>query len=128
MSILGAVVRVKPENLPATLGQLAALPGVDIALNPGDGRVVIVMEDTAGTADAPEVRSAAAILTEIACWPDVLSTSLVYEYSGPDAPPLVTDDMSDYRAWRGNPASGPRKDFLSIDKPAQQANTTETLI
>jgi nitrate reductase NapAB chaperone NapD len=128
MSILGAVVRVHPAKLSATVADLARLPGVDIALNPGDGRIVIVMEDTTSTGDAPEVRSAAATLTEIACWPDVLSTSLVYEYSGPDAPPLVTDDMSDYRAWRGNPASSPQKDFLSIDKPAQQANSTETLI
>lgn len=131
MSILGAVVRVHPAKLSATLANLARLPGVDIALNPGDGRIVIVMEDTtsAGDApDAPENRSAAGMLNEIACWPDVLSTSLVYEYSGPDAPPLVTDDMSDYRAWRGKPAGNPQTDFLSIDKPAQHATSTEKLI
>jgi hypothetical protein len=45
-----------------------------------DGRVVIVIEDSAGS-------TAAATLGAIALWPEVLNTSLVYEYSGPDSPP-----------------------------------------
>jgi nitrate reductase NapAB chaperone NapD len=44
-----------------------------------DGRLVIVIEDSAGS-------SAAATLGAIALWPEVLNTSLVYEYSGPDSP------------------------------------------
>ena len=32
----------------------------------------------------------------------VLNTSLVYEYSGPDAPASATGEVSDYRAWRGS--------------------------
>jgi nitrate reductase NapAB chaperone NapD len=124
MSILGAVVRVRPEHLPSVAPRLAALRGVDISLNPGDGRLVLVMEDVVDERDADGVTSAAATLTAIASWPDVLSTSLVYEYSGPDAPPLVTDDMSDFRAWRGNPASSPT---LSTDKSVQ-VNHTEIIV
>lgn len=103
MSILGAVLRTHPQHLPAVLTRLGALPGVDVALNPGDGRLVLVMEDTAD----PEGQTftAAAMLADMAMWPDVLSTSLVYEYSGPDAPALGEGDMSDYRRWRGKPGN-----------------------
>ncbi len=99
MSILGAVVRVKPEDLDEVVPRLSALPGVDVALNPGDGRVVLVMEDVeiAGTR-----HDAAAALAAIALWPGVLNTSLVYEYSGPDAPAASGAAVNDYRAWRGS--------------------------
>lgn len=99
MSILGAVVRVRPQHLEAVVPRLTARPGLDLALNPGDGRLVLVLEDAErdGT-----VHSAAATLAEIALWPEVLGTSLVYEYSGPDAPPAGSGAVEDYRAWRGS--------------------------
>ena len=99
MSILGAVVRVRPEHLGAVVPRLSALPGADLALNPGDGRLVLVIEDaeTGGV-----LHSAAATLASIAMWPEVLNTSLVYEYSGPDAPPAGDAAVADYRAWRGS--------------------------
>lgn len=99
MSILGAVVRVRPENLADVAPRLDALPGVDLALNPGDGRMVVVIEDVqVGTS----VHAAAATLAALALWPEVLSTSLVYEYSGPDAPAPEGPAGTDYRAWRGS--------------------------
>lgn len=99
MSILGAVVRVRPQHLDIVVPRASALPGVDLALNPGDGRLVMVLEDAEvdGT-----VHSAAATLAAIALWPEVLNTSLVYEYSGPDAPSAGTGAVEDYRAWRGS--------------------------
>ncbi|MFT3663473.1 MAG: chaperone NapD [Piscinibacter sp.] len=99
MSILGAIVRTRPRDLDAVLARAGVLPGVDIALNPGDGRLVLVLEDAEldGTA-----ASAAATLASIALWPEVLDTSLVYEYSGPDAPPAGGAAVEDYRAWRGS--------------------------
>lgn len=99
MSILGAVVRVKPEQLAEVLPRLQALPGVDVPVNPGDGRVVLVLEDVEidGTR-----HDAAATLAAIALWPGVLNTSLVYEYSGPDAPAASGAAVNDYRAWRGS--------------------------
>ncbi len=99
MSILGAVVRVRPQHLDAVLPRAAALPGVDVALNPGDGRLVMVLEDAEVEG---VVHSAAATLAAIALWPEVLGTSLVYEYSGPDAPPAGSGAVEDYRAWRGS--------------------------
>lgn len=43
--ILGAVVRIRPEHLEAVVPRLSTLPGADLALNPGDGRLVMVFED-----------------------------------------------------------------------------------
>lgn len=79
MSVLGVVLRIRPEHLAQVIDQLKGMAGVDISQNPGDGRVVLVMEDSLEA-------SAAAQLGAIALWPEVLGTSLVYEYSGPDAP------------------------------------------
>lgn len=100
MSILGAVVRVRPEHLSEVAPRLGALPGVDLALNPGDGRLVAVIEDAAGPDG--QTLSAAGTLAAIAQWPEVLNTSLVYEYSGPDSPAPDSAKDGDYRAWRGS--------------------------
>lgn len=114
MAILGAVVRTHPQHLTTVLDRLTSLPGVDISLNPGDGRLVLVMEDVE---QADGVHSAAATLTDIAMWPNVLSTSLVYEYSGPDAPPLIAENISEFRAWRGTPG----RPLPVSDKPMPQS-------
>jgi nitrate reductase NapAB chaperone NapD len=101
MSILGALVRLKPADLPAVSTRIAALPGVDVAADPGDGRLVLVIEDA--QVDG-QLRGAGATLAGIAAMPDVLNTSLVYEYSGDEAPDTVTD----YRDWRGTLARAGR--------------------
>jgi hypothetical protein len=59
-----------------------------------DGRSVLVIEDT------PE-RAAAATMAEIALWPEVLNTSLVYEYSG-EGSPAPNEAPNDYTAWRSS--------------------------
>lgn len=104
MSILGVIVRSRPGDVDAVESRLRALAGVDVADIAGrrDGRLVVVIEDSAET-------SAAATLGAIATWSDVLNTSLVYEYSGPDSP--APDDLRDYRDWRNSlsprrPATG----------------------
>ena len=101
MSILGAVVRTRPAQLPDVLARLQRMPGVDVALNPGDGRLVLVIEDAA---IAHAVQEAANTLEQIAQWREVLNTSLVYEYSGPDVP-ATTTGVSGYRDWRGGGAA-----------------------
>jgi len=95
MSILGAVVRVRPEHLAELVPRIQALPGTDLALNPGDGRLVLVLEDAVQSGVA---HAAAATLAAVATWPEVLNTSLVYEYSGPDSPP--PDGVEGYVDWR----------------------------
>lgn len=92
MSILGVVVRSQPVHIDALRHALRDCPGADIALDPGDGRLILVVEDTAG-------QTAAAALGVISGWPTVLNTSLVYEYSGPDAPD-AGEGVSDYTDWR----------------------------
>lgn len=95
MSILGALVRTSLATLPDVSARLAGMPGVDLALNPGDGRLVVVLEDL------PEATATAAQhLAAITAWPEVLSTSLVYEYSGPDAPAPAGSEDTNYRSWR----------------------------
>jgi nitrate reductase NapAB chaperone NapD len=101
MSILGVIVRARPDDLAGLKPRLAALAGVELAEvdagarpAPEDGRLVLVIEDAAD-------RAAAATLGEIALWPEVLNTSLVYEYSGPDSP-APEAAVADYRAWRGS--------------------------
>lgn len=100
MSILGVVVRARAEAVADVAQRLAGRPGVEVALNPGDGRLVVVMEDVDG-ADGDQ--SAARTLADVATWPGVLGTSLVWEYSGPDAPAPEGSQMADFRAWRGRP-------------------------
>jgi len=103
MNILGAVVRTRMNDLDAVVNRMGSLAGVDVALNPGDGRLVAVLED-ACTADGLPV-SAAGQLAQIALWPEVLSTSLVYEYSGtpadaPDAQPVAGPVLQGAADWR----------------------------
>jgi nitrate reductase NapD len=103
MPILGVIVRTRPGDTVAVRERLAQQAGVDVALDPQDGRLVLVIEDSAGS-------SAAAVLGEITTWPAVLNTSLVYEYSGPDAPSRP-DEVTHYRAWRdGLDARAPSRD------------------
>lgn len=92
MSVLGVVLRTRASDVEAVLQRLSQVAGVDIAHNPGDGRLVLVMEDH-------EQGSAAAQLGVLALWPEVLGTSLVYEYSGPDAPPPDTH-LEPSQGWR----------------------------
>ena len=93
MSILGVIVRSHPDTVAAIDQRLRGLPGVDVADRAGvpDGRLVIVIEDS-------DTTTAAATLGAIALWPEVLNTSLVYEYSGPDSPP--PDGVEAYVDWR----------------------------
>lgn len=92
MPILGAIVRTTPPAVAAVRERLAARAGVDISLDLGDGRLILVIEDSAQAA-------AAASLAEIAGWPEVLNTSLVYEYCGPDAPGAQAE-FTAYADWR----------------------------
>ena len=103
MSILGVVVRVRLADVAAIEQALRALPGVDIAerADAADGRIVIVIEDCAE-------RAAAVTMGEIAIWPQVLNTSLVYEYSGPDAPTSAAA-VEQYTDWRSSLAELARR-------------------
>lgn len=69
------IVRARAAEREAVANRIRALPGADLAVDSGDGRMVVVIEDAAA-------RSAAETLADIALWPGVLNTSLVYEHSG----------------------------------------------
>lgn len=97
MSILGTVVRIRPADVDEVIAELVNWPGLDIALNSGDGRLVIILEDAAHT-------TAAQSMAAIALLPKVLNTSLVYEYSGPDVIPADAPASADvnFQSWRAN--------------------------
>ena len=94
MSILGCVLRIKVDKLPYMITILTGTEGVDVAMNPGDGRLVLILEDTQTT-------GAAQTFAAISLFPEVLSASLVYEYSGPDVVSInADDDNTRYQSWR----------------------------
>ena len=93
MSVLGVVVRVSPAHREAVSQRLARTPGVDLGPDPGDGRLIAVIESTADT-------PAAAIMADIAQWPAVHNLSLVFEQSDPDAAEQPAE--FDFRAWRSS--------------------------
>lgn len=95
MSILGVIVRTRLCDRAGVAQALQQLPGLELAESlhaSSDGRLVVVIEDTPGG-------SAAASMAAIALWPRVLNTSLVYEYSGPDAP-APTSAIEQRLDWR----------------------------
>jgi periplasmic nitrate reductase NapD len=94
MSILGVIVRTRTDATAALRLRLAGLAGVDVALDPGDGRLILVIEDAAD-------KSAAAYLADINAWPLVLNTSLVYEHSDAQSH-CETYAVSDSSDWRKN--------------------------
>ncbi|MBL8459132.1 MAG: chaperone NapD [Zoogloea sp.] len=99
MSILGLIVRCQPQLTGGVAERLRAEPGAELAerADADDGRLVLLLEDAPG-------RSAAAAMAAIALWPEVLNTSLVYEYSGPDSPAPEGSDHQ-YTDWRRSPAA-----------------------
>jgi nitrate reductase NapD len=118
MSILGVIVRTRLADRASVAARLSVTPGVDLALDPGDGRMVLVLENAA-------TQTAAATLAQIAQWPQVLNTSLVYEHAEPG-------DGSDalgpagYSAWRASPGDAFHQsaDFPSTP-PRHKAQETD---
>lgn len=105
------VVRTNQANAQVVATRLADEIRAEVAPHPGDGRLVIVLEDGPAGMDARSTSdSAAARLARIALWPEVLSTSLVFEYSGPDAPAPETGADHDFHTWRGQPGARPKND------------------
>ncbi|MBL8519515.1 MAG: chaperone NapD, partial [Betaproteobacteria bacterium] len=100
---------------------LALVPGVEVAPHPGDGRIVIVLEDVDAVTRAvndDSGDSAAARFARIAQWPEVLAASLVYEYSGPDAPPPGSEQSNDFHDWRSPPGAPPNPRTRTRRDPA----------
>lgn len=80
MSICSLVVHARPEQATGVVGQLTALPGVEVHGGEAVGRLVVTIEDT------PD-RPVADTLGLIHNLPGVLSTVLIYHYGGDDIAP-----------------------------------------
>lgn len=73
MNISSVVLRAWPEKLPGVRNDLAAIPGVEIHADEGDGRLVLTIEDGAGPAPADT-------FLKLHQLDGVISASLVYQY------------------------------------------------
>lgn len=74
MEVSSMILRTRPERLGDVRGELDAIPGVEIHGDPGDGRLVITVED----GDGYKVSESITRLHEV---DGVMAISLVYEYS-----------------------------------------------
>lgn len=94
MSVLGCVVRVRSEKASQVCAALKSTQGVEIGINSGDGRLILVIEDTSQT-------SAAQTFAAISLLDDVICSTLVYEYSGSDVEHFSTSGSEvRYQSWR----------------------------
>ena len=73
MNISGILVLADPDRLEMVKTQLLALPGVEISVDEGDGRLVVIIEESNGRASGEALMKMQAIK-------GVLSASLVYQY------------------------------------------------
>ena len=74
MNISGIVLRTRPERAGEVRATLASLPGVEVHVVTGDGRLVLTLED-AGTA------SAADTFVKLHDIRGVMSVAMIYQYS-----------------------------------------------
>ncbi len=77
MNISSVVLHAQPQHHPALLGQLTALPGVEVHASSPEGKLVLTLEG----ADVEQVTKTYGQLHE---FEGVLSVSLVYQYSEDD--------------------------------------------
>jgi nitrate reductase NapD len=73
MNISGVILRARPENVGGVRNDLAAIPGVEIQADGGDGRLVLTIEDGEGYAPLD-------IFLKLNELDGVISASLVYQY------------------------------------------------
>ncbi|MCP5366502.1 MAG: chaperone NapD [Hyphomicrobiales bacterium] len=78
MSISGLVLHVRSDRTDAVRAEVAALPGVEVHAETGDGRLVVTV-DEADNARASET------LSRFSTIDGVLNTSLVYNYFEQDS-------------------------------------------
>lgn len=74
MKIVSLVLKTLPEHAPSVIGQVEAVPGASLALDAGDGRLVVLIEDGEGYAVSDSI-------LQIHRVPHVMSVTLSYEYS-----------------------------------------------
>ena len=73
MNICGCLVNVLPERAEAAASEMAAIDGVEVHAQTADGRLVVVVEDTAS-------RPASETIMELHQTPGVISLSLTYHH------------------------------------------------
>ena len=73
MNISSVVLHSNPRKRARVRAALAQLPGVEIHADPDDGRFILTIEDTSGS--APE-----SIFVQLQQIDGVLNASLVYQY------------------------------------------------
>lgn len=80
MNISSAIVYAIPNRTEFLRARLAALPGVEIHSETGDGRFIVTIEDAPGVSVADTV-------VQLHRLDGVLSAAMVYQYSDEEAQP-----------------------------------------
>ena len=66
MTVLGVILRTRPADVAVVSARLERLPGTDLVLDPGDGRMVVLIEDIDPAAElAPRDIVARAVFASI---------------------------------------------------------------
>ncbi|HZX29936.1 MAG TPA: chaperone NapD [Rhodocyclaceae bacterium] len=74
MKIVSLVLKTLPEHAASVIDQVEAVPGASLALDAGDGRLVVLIEDGEDYAVSDSI-------LQIHRVPHVMSVTLSYEYS-----------------------------------------------
>ena len=73
MNICGCLVHAAIQSLPGIQSQIEAMDGVEIHASDGDGRLVVVVEDT-------ENNTASELIMQLHQIPGILSVTLTYHH------------------------------------------------
>jgi nitrate reductase NapD len=74
MKIVSLVLKFLPRHAPEVRKSAEAVPGASVAVDSGDGRMIVLLEDGPGYATADSILQVHQI-------PQVMSATLAYEYS-----------------------------------------------
>ncbi|MEO5365246.1 MAG: chaperone NapD [Magnetococcus sp. WYHC-3] len=90
MNLLSAIIQALPDAMPAVRDAVRALPGAEIHIDSGDGRLVITLE-------SPSYRAVIDHLTQISILPGVLAANPVYQYADPQDSDANNDSPEEER-------------------------------
>ena len=74
MKIVSLVLKLLPEHAEAVKAGVEAVPGASVAVDSGDGRLIVLIEDGDGYAVSESILQVHRV-------PHVMSVTLSYEYS-----------------------------------------------
>ena len=96
MKIISLVLKFLPEHAAAIAAGVAQVAGASVAMDNGDGRMIVLIEDgdNYSTADS---------IIEVHQVPHIMSVTLAYEYTDDDLPAPLPLDAPNFAALQAPP-------------------------